>query len=76
MFIFVFHRAGLVQSICSLTTDWTTGVRSLTEAKNIFSSVCVQTNCEAHPVSYLMGTGGPFQLVKAGRDVKLITHPF
>jgi hypothetical protein len=34
------------------------------------SSPCVQTGSEAHPVSYPMGTGGPFPGGKArpGRD--------
>jgi hypothetical protein len=36
------------------------GVRSLAEAKNFSSSVCVQTGSEAQSDSYLMGTGAPF----------------
>jgi hypothetical protein len=41
-----------------LTTDWTTGVRSLTEANYFSSSLYVQTSSEAHPASYPMDTGG------------------
>jgi hypothetical protein len=49
----------VAQSVHCLTTDWTTRVRALEEAKNLSSSLCVQTSSEAHPV-YPMGTGGPF----------------
>jgi hypothetical protein len=48
---------GEAQSLHSLTTDWTTGVRSQAEAKDFSSSLCVQTGSEAHPASYGMGTG-------------------
>jgi hypothetical protein len=53
-----------------LTTDWTTGVRSPTEAEDFSSSLCVQTGSGAHPASYSMGTGGPFPGGRArpGRD--------
>jgi hypothetical protein len=47
----------VAQSVQCLTTDWTTGVRSPSEAKNFISSLCVQTNSEAHPTSYPMGIG-------------------
>jgi hypothetical protein len=45
-------------------------VRSLAEAKDFSSSLCVQTGSEAHPASCTMGTGGPFPGGKAqpGRD--------
>jgi hypothetical protein len=45
-------------------------VRSPAEAKDLCSSLCVQTGSRAHPVSCTMGTGGPFPGVKArpGRD--------
>jgi hypothetical protein len=35
-------------------------VRSLTEAKDFLSSLCVQTGSEAYPASYPVGTRGPF----------------
>jgi hypothetical protein len=35
--------AGVAQSVLCLTTDWTTGVRSPTEAENFSSSLCFQT---------------------------------
>jgi hypothetical protein len=41
-----------------MTTDWTTGIRSPTEAKDFSSSLCVQTSSEAHLASYPVGTGG------------------
>jgi hypothetical protein len=40
--------------------NWVIGGRSPAEAKNFFSSLCVQTGSEAHPASYSMGTGGSF----------------
>jgi hypothetical protein len=50
--------------------DRTIGVRSPAGAKDFSSSLCVQTDSGAHPVSYPMGTGGPFSGGKArpGRD--------
>jgi hypothetical protein len=62
--------AGVAQSVKCLTTDWTTGVRSPTEAEDFSSSLCSQTGSEAHPASSTMGTGGPFPGGKAllGRD--------
>jgi hypothetical protein len=62
--------AGVAQSVLCLTTDWTTGVRSLTEAEDFSSIQCIQTGSGAHPASYPMGTGGPFTGSKArpGRD--------
>jgi hypothetical protein len=59
----------------NMTADWTTGVLSPAEAKDFFSSLCVQTSSEAHPPSYPMGTGGRFVGVKRGRFVTLATHP-
>jgi hypothetical protein len=58
-----------------LTTDWTTGVRSLAEIKDSSSSVYVHSSSEAHPASCPMSTGGPFPGVKRGRGVTLTTHP-
>jgi hypothetical protein len=52
-------------------------VQSLAEAADFSSSLCVQTGCEAHPVSYPVDTGGPFPGGKArlGRDDEL-SPPF
>jgi hypothetical protein len=63
--------AGIAQSVQCLTTEWTTGVRSLTGAEDFFSSLCVQTGSGAHQASCTVGTGGPFPGGKArpGRDV-------
>jgi hypothetical protein len=62
--------AGVAQSSQCLTTHWTNGVRSQAKKKDFSSSLCVQTSSGAHPVSYPMGTGGPFPGGKArlGRD--------
>jgi hypothetical protein len=48
----------------------TNGVKIPVEAKNLSSSLCVQTSSEVHPASYPMGTGGRFPGGKArpGRD--------
>jgi hypothetical protein len=58
------------QSVQWLTADWTTGVRSPTEAEDFSSSLCVQTGSGAHPASCPVGTEGPFPGGKArpGRD--------
>jgi hypothetical protein len=50
--------------------DRAIGVRSPAEAKDVSSSLCVQTGSGAHPASCTMGTRGPFPGVKArpGRD--------
>jgi hypothetical protein len=50
--------------------DRAIGVRSLAEAEDFSSNLCVQTSSEAHPVSCTMGTGGPLSGGKArpGRD--------
>jgi hypothetical protein len=58
-----------------VTTDWTIGVRSPAEAKDFFSSLCVETIFEAHPASYALGTGDPYPGVKGDRDVRLTTQP-
>jgi hypothetical protein len=50
-------------------------VRSSSEGNNFSSSLCIQTDCEAHPASCPVGTGGPFPGVKRGRGVTLTTHP-
>jgi hypothetical protein len=50
-------RGDSVKSVV-LTTDWTVGVRFLTEAKDLSSSPCVQTSSEANPASYPRGIGG------------------
>jgi hypothetical protein len=45
-------------------------VRSPAGAKDFSSSLCVQTDSGAHPVSCTMGTGGPFPggNARPGRD--------
>jgi hypothetical protein len=50
--------------------DRAIGVRSLAEAKDFSSILCVQTVSGAHPHSSPMGTGGPLPGDKArpGRD--------
>jgi hypothetical protein len=50
--------------------DRAIGVRSTAEAKDISSSLCVQTGSGAHPASCPMGTGDRFPVDKArpGRD--------
>jgi hypothetical protein len=40
-------------------------VRSPAEAKDFFSSLCVQTGSGAHPASCPIGTGGPFPGAKS-----------
>jgi hypothetical protein len=62
--------AGVALSVLCLTTDWTTGVRSPTEAEDFSSTLYVQTGSGAHTASCPMGTGGPFPGGKArpGRD--------
>jgi hypothetical protein len=62
--------ARVAQSVLCLTTDWTTGVQSPTEAEDFSSSFCILTGSGAHPASFTMGTGGPFPGGKAqpGRD--------
>jgi hypothetical protein len=64
------NGAGVSQSVECLTTDWTTGVRSPTEAEDFSSGLCIQTGSGAHPASCAMGTGGLFPGGKArsGRD--------
>jgi hypothetical protein len=49
-------------------------VRSPAEAKDISSSLCVQTGSGAHPASGTMGTGTLFPGLKRDRGVTLITH--
>jgi hypothetical protein len=71
----MYPGAGVAQSVSWLTTDWTTGVRSPTEAEDVSSSLCLQTGSGAHPASCSMGTGGPFPRVKRGRGVMLTNHP-
>jgi single-stranded DNA-binding protein len=60
----------VAQSVQCLTTDWTTGVRSPTEAEDFSSKLGVHTSSGAHPASYTMGTGGSFPGGEArpGRD--------
>jgi hypothetical protein len=55
--------------------DLTFGVRASAETKDLSTSLCVQTAPAAHPVSYPVGTGGPFPGIKLGQGVILTTHP-
>jgi hypothetical protein len=55
----------VAQSVRWLTTDWTTGIRSPTEAEEFSSNLCIQTGSGANPASYTMGTGGSFPGGKA-----------
>jgi hypothetical protein len=66
----LYGGAGVAQSVQCLTTDWTAGVRTPTEAEDFSSTLCVQTGSGAHPASYTMGTGGSFPGGKKrpGRD--------
>jgi hypothetical protein len=50
-------------------------VRSLAEAKDFSSKLCVQIGSGAHPASCTMGIVGPFPGAKRGRGVTLTTHP-
>jgi hypothetical protein len=63
-------RSRVAQAVQCLTTDWTAGVRSPTEAEDFSSNLCVQTGSGAHPASCTVGTGGSFPEGKArpGRD--------
>jgi hypothetical protein len=60
----------VARSVQCLTTDWTAGVQSPTEAEDFSSTLCSQTGSGAHPAFYTMGTGGSFSEDKArpGRD--------
>jgi hypothetical protein len=75
MFIYLFVRAGVAQSVWCLTTDLNTGVLSLADAKDFSSKLCVQTGSGTHLASCKIGTGGPFGEVKRGQSVTLTTHP-
>jgi hypothetical protein len=55
----------VAQSVQCLTTDWTTGVRSPTEAEDVSYNLCVQNGSGAQPAPYTMGTGGSFPGDKA-----------
>jgi hypothetical protein len=76
LYLIILHtiRRWVAQSVQCLTTDWTTGFRSQTEAKDFSSSLCVQTSPEAHRASYPMGNGCPLPTLKRGRGVTLTTH--
>jgi hypothetical protein len=67
--------SGSIVSGCGLD-DRAIEVRSLAEAKEFSSILCVQTGSEAHPASCTMGTGGPFPGDKArpGRDADHSPH--
>jgi hypothetical protein len=70
LFLTTENGAWVAQSVKCLTTDWTTELRSPTEAKDFSYSPCVETGSETHPAFFAMGTG-----VKRGRGVKLTNHP-
>jgi hypothetical protein len=60
----------VARSVQCLAADWTTGVRSPTEAEDFSSNLCVQTGSGAHPASCTGGTEGSLSGGKArpGRD--------
>jgi hypothetical protein len=60
----------VAQSVQCLTTDWTAGVRSPTEAEDFSCNLCVQTGSGAHPASCTVGTRGSFPggTARPGRD--------
>jgi hypothetical protein len=62
---YMFKAVGVAQSVQCLTADWTVGVRSLTEAEDFSSSLCVQSGSGVHPASSTIGTGGSFPGGKA-----------
>jgi hypothetical protein len=64
-------------SSVSIASDYRLGdrVRSLAEAKDFLSSLCIQTSSEAHPASCTMGTRRPFLGVKRGRGLTLTIQP-
>jgi hypothetical protein len=69
--------AGVAQSVVSGygLDDRAIEVRSLVEAEDFFSSLCVQTGSGAHPASCTMGTGVLYPGLKRGWGVTLTTHP-
>jgi hypothetical protein len=50
-------------------------VRSLAEAKDFSSSLCVEIGSAAHLASYPMGKWGPFPGVKCSQGMTLTSHP-
>jgi hypothetical protein len=56
----VLYRTDFI--VISTVSDYSmeTVVRSPVEAEDTSSSLCVQTNSEAHPASCTVGTGGHF----------------
>jgi hypothetical protein len=64
LFIF-FSESGVAQTISSLTTVWTTWVRSPAEPKDFSSTFYIQTGSEANLASYPIVTGGK---ARPGRD--------
>jgi hypothetical protein len=61
---------------CSIMSDYRLDNRGSIagRGKEFFPLASAQTSFEAHPVSYPIGTGGPFPGVKSGRVVMLITQ--
>jgi hypothetical protein len=64
----------VAQSVQCLTTNWTAGVRSPTEAEDFSSNLCVQTGCgpTQPPTQWVPGALSPG--VKRGRGLTLTTH--
>jgi hypothetical protein len=57
----------VAQSVKCLTTEWMSGIQSLT-AKDFTCSLCIQTRPTQSPLQWVPG-------VKHGRGVTLTTHP-
>jgi hypothetical protein len=58
MYFAIENDRRVAQSVQCLTTDWSDGVRSPTEAEDFSSDLRILTVFEAHPASYKMSTGG------------------
>jgi hypothetical protein len=71
--IAIYNVNRVAQSVVSVygLDDRAIEVRSLAEAKDFFSNLCVQTGSEAHPASCAMGTGGPFPGAEANVGVNI-----
>jgi hypothetical protein len=70
------HSLYLSQNVIrKIKSRGTSRVRSLAEAEDFSSSLCVQTTSEADPAFYPMGPGSPFLGIKHGWGVTLATHP-
>jgi hypothetical protein len=65
----------VAQSVQCLTTGWTAGVRSPTEAEDFYSTLCAQPALgpTQPPIQWVPGALSPG--IKRGRGVMLTTHP-